>query len=66
MKTLNEKDKQILQLRLDGYTFEEVADRLGYSNHSGVVKRLRKIGQAFEKFADVDYRFDGRRILSTY
>ena len=66
MKTLNEKDKQILQLRLDGYTFEEVADRLGYSNHSGVVKRLRKIGQAFEKFADVDYGFDGRRILSTY
>ena len=66
METLNEKDKQILQLRLDGYTLEEVADRLGYSNHSGVVKRLRKIGQAFEKFADVDYGFDGRRILSTY
>ncbi len=66
METLDEKDKQILQLRLDGCTLEEVADRLGYSNHSGVAKRLRKIGLAFEKFADVDYGFDGRRILSTY
>ena len=66
MKTLSEKDRQILQLRLEGYTLEEVAARLGYSNHSGVIKRLRKIGQAFEKFADVDYGFDGRRILSTY
>ncbi len=66
METLSEKDKQILQLRLEGDTLEEVADKLGYSNHSGVIKRLRKIGLAFEKFADVDYGFDGRHILSTY
>ena len=66
MATLNEKDRQILQLRLEGDTLEEVAEKLGYSNHSGVIKRLRKIGLAFEKFADVDYGFDGRHILSTY
>ena len=63
METLSEKDKQILQLRLEGYTMEEVADKLGYANHSGVLKRLRKIGQAFEKYADVDYGFDGKRII---
>ena len=63
METLSEKDKKILQLRLEGYTMEEVAEKLGYANHSGVLKRLRKIGQAFEKYADVDYGFDGKRII---
>ena len=63
METLSEKDKQILQLRLEGYTMEEVAEKLGYANHSGVLKRLRKIGQAFEKYAGVDYGFDGKRII---
>ena len=63
METLSEKDKQILQLRLEGVKLEDIADRLGYANHSGVHKRLRKIGQAFEKFADVDYGFDGNRII---
>ena len=66
METLDEKDKKILQLRLEGHTLEEVAEKMGYSNHSGVIKRLRKIGLAFERFADVDYGFDGKRILSTY
>ena len=32
METLSEKDKQILQLRLEGYTMEEVAEKLGYAN----------------------------------
>lgn len=63
METLSEKDKQILQLRLEGYTMKEVAKKLGYANHSGVQKRIRKIGQAFEKYADVDYGFDGKRII---
>lgn len=63
METLSEKDRQILQLRLEGDTMEEIAEKLGYANHSGVLKRLRKIGHAFEKYADVDYSFDGRRII---
>lgn len=63
METLSEKDRQILRLRLEGYTMEEVADKLGYANHSGVLKRLRKIGKAFEQYADVDYGFDGKRII---
>lgn len=65
MDTLSEKDKQILQLRLEGRTVEEVAKRPGYTTHSAVLKRLRKIGLAFEKFAGVEYGFDGRRILKT-
>ena len=63
MKTQSERDKQILQLRLEGRTMEEVAEKLGYANHTGVLKRLRKIGQAFEQYAGVDYGFDGNRII---
>lgn len=57
MKTLAGKDKQILEMRMEGYTLEEIADKLGYANHSGVLKRIRKVGQAYEKFTGVDYGF---------
>ena len=55
---LPEKDRQILQLRLEGYTLEEIAERLGYKNHSGVLKRIRKIGEAYQQYANVDLDFD--------
>ena len=55
---LSEKDKQILQLRLEGRTLEEIAGRLGYQNHSGVLKRIRKIGESYQRYADVDFGFD--------
>lgn len=63
METLAEKDRKILELRLQEKTLEEIAKELGYANHSGVLKRIRKIGKAFEEFADVDYGFDGNRII---
>lgn len=55
---LSEKDKQILQLRLEGRTLEEIAQRLGYRNHSGVLKRIRKIGEVYQRYAGVDLGFD--------
>ena len=63
MKTLAGKDKQILEMRMEGYTLEEIADKLGYANHSGVLKRIRKVGQAYEKFTGVDYGFYGKKIV---
>lgn len=57
MKTLSEKDKQILELRMKGMTYEEIAKEVGYKNHSGVIKRITKIGEAYQKFADVDFGF---------
>lgn len=57
MATLTEKDRQILNLRVVGYTLEEIAEKLDYKNHSGVLKRIRKIGEAYEKFAGVDLGF---------
>jgi hypothetical protein len=44
------KDLKILTMRADGYTYEEVADRLGYKNHSGVIKRMRAIKKLFIKY----------------
>ena len=56
--TLSEKDMAILEMRLQGYTMEEIAEKLGYQNHSGVLKRIRKIGQAYESFTGEDLGFE--------
>lgn len=58
MESLSEKDKKILEMRLEGYTQEEIADALGYKNHSGVQKRITKIGLAYQDFTKVDLGFD--------
>jgi len=57
MNTLSEKDKQILELRTKGLTHKEIAKEVGYKNHSGVIKRITKIGEAYQKFANVDFGF---------
>ena len=61
--TLSEKDIQILELRMSGDTLEEIAEKLGYKNHSGVLKRIRKIGQAYEVYTGVDYGFESGKII---
>ena len=58
MDSLSEKDRKILKMRLEGYTQEEIADELGYKNHSGVQKRITKIGLAYQEFTKVDLGFD--------
>ena len=56
-ETLSEKDMAILEMRMQGYTMEEIAAKLGYKNHSGVLKRIRKIGQTYEAFTGEDLGF---------
>jgi len=51
---LNEKDRQIIRLLEQGYTQEEIGKILGYSNHSGVTKRIKYIRKLFEKFRHDD------------
>ena len=58
MDSLSEKDRKILEMRLEGYTQEEIADELGYKNHSGVQKRITKIGLSYQEFTKVDLGFD--------
>lgn len=63
MKTLNKKDIQILELRMFGLTLEEIANRFGYKTHTAVLKRIRKIGLAYEKFTGEDYGFTEDKII---
>lgn len=48
--TLSQKDMSILELRVEGYTLEEIADRLGYKTHSAVVKRMEAIKKRFLQY----------------
>ena len=50
LKTLPLKDRQIVELRQDGFTYEEIADKLGYKNHSGVIKRVEAVKKKFQKY----------------
>ena len=58
LSTIDDKDKQILQMRAEGYTTQEIADRLGYKTHSAVVKRIKKLGKAYQKFSGLNFSFE--------
>lgn len=51
-QTLTENDMNILELRMQGYTYEEIAKQMGYKNHSGIIKRIRRIADAWLDFVD--------------
>lgn len=57
LDTLSEKDKQILTMRMQEITFEKIAEALGFKTHSAVIKRIKKIGLAYEKFTGKDLGF---------
>ncbi|MDD3394469.1 MAG: hypothetical protein PHG19_07490 [Anaerotignum sp.] len=44
---LTEDDKIILLMRMDGKTQKEIAEHLGYKNHSAVTKRIKKLKDLF-------------------
>ena len=54
LEQLSEKDQQIIQLLEQGYTQEEIAEMLGYANHSGVTKRIMYIRKALTDFKKAD------------
>ena len=43
-------DREILYLRADGLTLQEIAKRLGFKNHSAIVKRMDKLRKRFKAF----------------
>jgi len=51
---LSEKDRKIVSLLEQGYIQEEIAQMLGYANHSGVTKRVQYIRKLFEQFRNDD------------
>ena len=52
MATLTEKDKRILELRMQGHTMQEIADAVGYSTPSAVKKRIDRIAAQYEDFVN--------------
>ena len=63
LATLSEKDKQILKLRMEGLTLEVIAKELGFQNHSGALKRIRKIGKLYEKYSGENFGFSEKKIV---
>jgi len=49
-KRLSEKDMKILEMRVEGFTYEEIAKQMGYKNHSGVIKRIRALAKEFDDY----------------
>ena len=49
---LSPKDMEILQMRVDGFTYEEIAKTLGYKTHSAVLKRMQSITKSFIKYEE--------------
>lgn len=54
LATLSDKDRQIVQFRQDGYSYVEIADNLGYKNHSGVIKRIETVKKKFKEYKSRD------------
>ena len=52
MKSLDEKDRRMIHLRMSGNTYAEIAKELGYKDHTAVLKRIRKLRPVFRKFMD--------------
>ena len=50
--TLSPKDMAILELRVEGYGYQEIADKLGYKTHSAVVKRMETIKRRFIRYEE--------------
>ena len=55
MGSVNEKDREILKLKLDGFTDQEISEKVGYKTHSAVVKRMQKIREVFDDFIKEEY-----------
>lgn len=52
---LTEQDRIILQMRNDGHTMQEIADKVGYKTPSAAKKRIEKIAAAYTDFISAEY-----------
>ena len=53
---LTDKDREILQLRMQGHTEKEIAEKVGYQTASAVHKRIAHIANAYEDFVMSEYQ----------
>ena len=55
-QSISEKDREILKLRMDGLTEQEIADKVGYKTASALHKRIAKIAGAYEDYVTAEYQ----------
>ncbi len=48
LASLPEKERRIVQMREEGYTYTEIAVELGFANHSSVIKRMKGIKKKYQ------------------
>ncbi len=53
---LTEKDSEILRLRMEGHTEQEIADAVGIKTASAVHKRIAKLAEAYDDFVTKEYQ----------
>ena len=53
---LTERDKTILQMRFEGYSLQEIADKVGFKTASAVSKHIAKIAGSLEDFLGDEYQ----------
>lgn len=56
LERLDEVQKEIYYLRMNGFTQKEIAERLGYKTHSAVTKQMQKMR---EKFTELKKYLEG-------
>lgn len=52
LENLNETDKEIYLMKKQGYSQNEIAEKLGFKSASAVSKRLANIKQLFNEYMD--------------
>ena len=55
-KRLSEQDREILRLRMEHHTEQQIADAVGFKTASAVHKRIAKIAAAYEDFVTKEYQ----------
>lgn len=56
--TFDDTDKRILELRMEGRTYEEIAKEVGFKMPSAVQKRITKFGATYQKHTETDIGYD--------
>lgn len=64
-ETLSEKDKRILELRMNGVKLEDIAKEVDYKTASAVQKRISRIANAYEAFINPPPDGDGVPVNET-
>lgn len=52
---ISERDREILRLRMEGYTEQEIADRAGGQTASAIHKRISRIAGVYEGFVTEEH-----------